>query len=144
MSLHPAKRDTECVRDTLALHFVGLRAIPESRILINRYVAHRRTVFSQSTFCGAPLISQKSLPAGYNSPKWHYSNLFVLRLSIPLMMFGVSTFCLLREPLREALDLLSGITDLIEVVDEGPHLLHDLNSWRVIRQILSFMHPSTG
>jgi len=41
------------------------------------------------------------------------------------MMFGVSTYCLLKEPLSEALDRLSGITNLIEVVDEGPHYLHD-------------------
>jgi sugar phosphate isomerase/epimerase len=41
------------------------------------------------------------------------------------MMFGVSTYCLLEEPLHEALDRLSGITDLIEVVDEGPHFVRD-------------------
>jgi sugar phosphate isomerase/epimerase len=41
------------------------------------------------------------------------------------MMFGVSTYCLLEEPLHEALDRLSGITDLIEVVDEGPHYIRD-------------------
>jgi len=40
-------------------------------------------------------------------------------------MFGVSTYCLLEEPLDEALDRLTGITDLIEVVDEGLHFLHD-------------------
>jgi sugar phosphate isomerase/epimerase len=44
---------------------------------------------------------------------------------LPLMMFGVSTYCLLEEPLDEALDRLSGITDLIEVVDEGLHFLPD-------------------
>lgn len=41
------------------------------------------------------------------------------------MMFGVSSFCLLKEPLGEALDRLSGITGLIEIVDEGPHFIHD-------------------
>jgi sugar phosphate isomerase/epimerase len=41
------------------------------------------------------------------------------------MMFGVSSYCLLREPLNEALDRISVITDLIEVVDEGSHFLTD-------------------
>jgi sugar phosphate isomerase/epimerase len=41
------------------------------------------------------------------------------------MMLGVSTYCLLGEPLHAALDRLSGITDLIEVVDEGPHFIPD-------------------
>jgi len=40
-------------------------------------------------------------------------------------MFGVSTYCLLGEPLNEALDRISGITDLIEVVDEGRHFVTD-------------------
>jgi len=40
-------------------------------------------------------------------------------------MVGISTYCLLDRPLPEALDRLSAITDLIEVVDEGPHFVHD-------------------
>lgn len=39
-------------------------------------------------------------------------------------MFGVSTFCLHQEPLAAALDAISSITDCVEVMDEGPHLLH--------------------
>lgn len=54
-----------------------------------------------------------------------HSHTFLCRLRLPLRVFGVSTYCLLEEPLREALDRLSGITDLIEVVDEGPHFVHD-------------------
>ena len=42
-----------------------------------------------------------------------------------LVMVGISTYCLLDRPLPEALDRLSSITNLIEVVDEGPHFVHD-------------------
>jgi sugar phosphate isomerase/epimerase len=38
-------------------------------------------------------------------------------------MFGVSTFCLHREPLSDALEQLSGITGLVEVMDDGPHYI---------------------
>ena len=38
-------------------------------------------------------------------------------------MIGISSYCLLGKPLPDALDLLSGLTGLIEVVDEGPHLI---------------------
>ncbi|MGD0535002.1 MAG: sugar phosphate isomerase/epimerase family protein [Methanoregula sp.] len=37
------------------------------------------------------------------------------------MMIGISTYCLIEEPLHEALDQLSGFTGLIEVMDEGLH-----------------------
>ncbi len=40
-------------------------------------------------------------------------------------MIGISTYCLLEEPLPIALDRLSGLTDLIEVMDEGPHFVTD-------------------
>ena len=40
-------------------------------------------------------------------------------------MLGVSTYCLMDTPLQEALDRLSAITTLIEVMDEGPHFVHD-------------------
>jgi len=41
------------------------------------------------------------------------------------MMFGISSFCLLREPLAVALDRLTAVTGLIEIVDEGPHFIRD-------------------
>lgn len=41
------------------------------------------------------------------------------------MMFGISSFCLLKEPLAVALDRLSAVSDLIEIVDEGPHFIRD-------------------
>lgn len=41
------------------------------------------------------------------------------------MMFGISSFCLLKEPLAVALDRLSAVSNLIEIVDEGPHFITD-------------------
>ena len=41
------------------------------------------------------------------------------------MQPGISTYCLIGRPLEEALDVLSGITDLIEVMDEGLHFIRD-------------------
>lgn len=38
-------------------------------------------------------------------------------------MFGISTYCLHREPLSRALDTLAPITDCVEVMDEGLHFL---------------------
>jgi len=38
-------------------------------------------------------------------------------------MPGISTCCLMDKALPAALDLLSPLTDLIEVMDEGPHLI---------------------
>jgi sugar phosphate isomerase/epimerase len=38
-------------------------------------------------------------------------------------MIGISTFCLIEEPLHMALDRLSTLTDRIEVMDEGLHFV---------------------
>jgi sugar phosphate isomerase/epimerase len=38
-------------------------------------------------------------------------------------MFGVSTFCLHREPLPDALEKLSEITGFVEIMDDGPHYI---------------------
>ena len=40
-------------------------------------------------------------------------------------MFGISTFCLHQEPLTNALDRISGISDHIEIMDEGLHYLEN-------------------
>lgn len=40
-------------------------------------------------------------------------------------MPGISTCCLMADPLDAALDRLAPLTDLIEVMDEGPHLITD-------------------
>ncbi len=37
------------------------------------------------------------------------------------MMTGISTSCLQDRPLEEALETLSGMTDFVEIVDDGPH-----------------------
>jgi len=38
-------------------------------------------------------------------------------------MFGISTFCLHSLPLGEALDRLRGLTDTVEILDDGNHYL---------------------
>jgi sugar phosphate isomerase/epimerase len=43
----------------------------------------------------------------------------------PLTMLGVSTYCLHGVPLDNALEQLSGITSMVEVMDEGYHDLAD-------------------
>ncbi len=54
-----------------------------------------------------------------------HSHTYLSRLTLPLMMIGISTYCLLGEPLPVALDRLSAMTTLIEVMDEGPHFVDD-------------------
>ncbi len=41
------------------------------------------------------------------------------------MQIGVSSYCLIGRPLEESLMILSGVTDLIEVMDEGFHFITD-------------------
>lgn len=41
------------------------------------------------------------------------------------MQIGVSSYCLIGRPLEESLTILSGVTDLIEVMDEGFHFITD-------------------
>jgi len=48
---------------------------------------------------------------------------FLVFSHVPLIMPGISTYCLLDRPLGPALDRLSELTDLIEVMDEGPHFV---------------------
>ena len=38
-------------------------------------------------------------------------------------MFGISSFCLHHHPLSYALDTLSSHTNLVEIMDDGPHFL---------------------
>jgi sugar phosphate isomerase/epimerase len=51
--------------------------------------------------------------------------MFLSLLPLFSTMPGVSSYCLIDRPLREALEVLSGITGLIEVMDEGPHFITD-------------------
>jgi sugar phosphate isomerase/epimerase len=41
------------------------------------------------------------------------------------MQLGVSSYCLISRPLEESLDILSDVSDLIEVMDEGSHFITD-------------------
>lgn len=58
-----------------------------------------------------------------NIPPFPY--VFIPTLPPNQLMPGVSSYCLIGRPLEEALDVLSGITSLIEVMDEGPHFIED-------------------
>ena len=51
--------------------------------------------------------------------------MFIAFRAYPFIMPGISTCCLMTESLPAALDRLMPLTDLIEVMDEGPHLITD-------------------
>ncbi len=59
-------------------------------------------------------------------------------------MFGVSTYCLHREPLENALDRLSEISGCVEVMDDGLHYLETAEPLESYN-FLYFLHaPSRG
>ena len=41
-------------------------------------------------------------------------------------MFGISSFCLHKEPLDVALEQLSEVTELVEIMDDGPHFIDSI------------------
>ena len=51
--------------------------------------------------------------------------MFIPSQAYRFIMPGISTCCLMTEKLPAALDRLAPLTDLIEVMDEGPHLITD-------------------
>jgi sugar phosphate isomerase/epimerase len=51
--------------------------------------------------------------------------MFIAFREYRFIMPGISTCCLMTESLTAALDHLSPLTDLIEIMDEGPHLITD-------------------
>jgi sugar phosphate isomerase/epimerase len=59
-------------------------------------------------------------------------------------MPGISTCCLMGESLPAALDRLSPLTDLIEVMDEGPHLITDTGLFGSYTQDLVLHAPFHG
>ncbi len=59
-------------------------------------------------------------------------------------MFGVSTFCLHNLSLPEALEKLSGITDRIEIMDDGPHFLETAEPLLSFRGHFSIHTPCRG
>ncbi len=42
-----------------------------------------------------------------------------------IRMFGISTYCLHKIPLREALDRIVAVTNQVEIMDDGLHFLRD-------------------
>jgi sugar phosphate isomerase/epimerase len=59
-------------------------------------------------------------------------------------MFGVSSFCLHKEPLPAALDTLSRITDFVEVMDEGLHYLDNAEILKSYTTKFSLHAPCRG
>ena len=59
-------------------------------------------------------------------------------------MFGVSTFCLHEVPLAEALEKISGITNRIEVMDEGKHFLNTTELLLSYKHSFSIHSPCRG
>ena len=59
-------------------------------------------------------------------------------------MFGVSSFCLHAEPLDEALETLSGITGLVEIMDDGPHFIESPDQLTSYSLKYSMHAPSRG
>jgi len=59
-------------------------------------------------------------------------------------MFGISTFCLHQESLTTALDRISGISDHIEVMDEGLHYLENSESLLSYSTHFSIHAPCRG
>jgi sugar phosphate isomerase/epimerase len=59
-------------------------------------------------------------------------------------MPGISTCCLMTEPLAAALDRLAPLTDLIEVMDEGPHFITDTGLFAGYSQKIVIHAPFHG
>jgi len=59
-------------------------------------------------------------------------------------MFGISTFCLHKRPLSEALDTLSRMTGFIEVMDDGLHHLENADLLSEYPVKYSLHAPSRG
>jgi len=59
-------------------------------------------------------------------------------------MPGISTCCLMTKPLAAALEILAPLTDLIEVMDEGPHLIADTGIFESYTQKFTIHAPFHG
>ena len=59
-------------------------------------------------------------------------------------MVGISTCCLMDRPLAAALDELAPLTDLIEVMDEGPHFITDTDLFAGYSQKFTLHAPFHG
>lgn len=59
-------------------------------------------------------------------------------------MPGISSCCLITEPLDTALDRLAPLTGLIEIMDEGPHLIRDTSLFESYNQKFIIHAPFHG
>ena len=59
-------------------------------------------------------------------------------------MTGVSTICMIDRSLDAALETISGITDTIEVMDDGPHFLNTTEPLESFSTKFSLHAPSRG
>ncbi|MCQ8893103.1 MAG: sugar phosphate isomerase/epimerase [Methanolinea sp.] len=59
-------------------------------------------------------------------------------------MFGISTFCLHQHPLAHALEVLSSHTNLVEIMDDGPHYLASAELLGSYSLRYAFHAPSRG
>ncbi len=59
-------------------------------------------------------------------------------------MFGISTFCLHKQPLSEALGTLSKMTGFVEVMDDGLHHIEDAEILASYTMKYSLHAPSRG
>lgn len=60
------------------------------------------------------------------------------------MIFGISTYCLHDRPLKSALETISAMTGLIEVMDEGLHHLENAELLKEFPVTYSIHAPSRG
>lgn len=59
-------------------------------------------------------------------------------------MYGISSFCLHHEPLDVALETLSSLTDIVEVMNDGPHHLETPELLASFSLRYAFHAPSRG
>lgn len=59
-------------------------------------------------------------------------------------MYGISSFCLHHEPLGTALETLSSLTDLVEIMNDGPHHLETPELLDSFSLRYAFHAPSRG
>lgn len=79
-----------------------------------------------------------------NDPYYRFPYLFIASRAYCFIMPGISTCCLMTEPLTAALDRLAPLTDLIEVIDEGPHLITDTGLFFSYTQKFTIHAPFHG
>lgn len=59
-------------------------------------------------------------------------------------VYGISTFCLHKEPLESALETLAPMTDLVEIMNDGPHHIENTDLLDSYSISYSFHAPSRG